>query len=56
MRALVLARFVDNNALNPAIEHCGPEDFCWTSTGGCYAVIALGEGRRAIDLGTLKEE
>jgi len=34
-RSVLGAILLDNNALNPAIEHLRPEDFFWTSTGAC---------------------
>src|SRR5260370_2640917 len=56
-RSVLGAILLDNNALNPAIEHLRPEDFFLDQhRRGFTQMIALGEGQQALDLGTLTEE
>ncbi len=56
-RSVLGAILLDNNALNPAIEHLRPEDFFLDQHRRVFTqMIALGEGQQAIDLVTLTEE
>jgi replicative DNA helicase len=56
-RSVLGAILLDNNALNPAIEHLRPEDFFLDQHRRVFTqMIALGEGQQAIDLVTLSEE
>src|SRR5216684_1316382 len=56
-RSVLGAILLDNNALNPAIEHLRPEDFFLDQHRRVFTqMIALGEGHQAIDLVTLTEE
>ncbi|PYU73004.1 MAG: replicative DNA helicase, partial [Acidobacteria bacterium] len=56
-RSVLGAILLDNNALNPAIEHLRPEDFFLEQHRRVFTqMIALGEGQQAIDLVTLTEE
>src|SRR5260370_20663135 len=56
-RSVLGAILLDNNALNPAIEHLRPEDFFLDQHRRVFTqMIALGEEQQAIDLGTLTEE
>src|SRR5260370_35683535 len=55
-RSVLGAILLDNNALNPAIEHLRPEDFFLDQHRRVVTqMIALGEVQQAIDLGTLTE-
>src|SRR3989440_11318437 len=56
-RSVLGAILLDNNALNPAIEHLRPEDFFLDQHRRVFTqMISLGEGQQAIDLVTLTEE
>jgi len=56
-RSVLGAILLDNNALNPAIEHLRPEDFFLDQHRRVFTqMIALGEVQQAIDLVTLTEE
>src|SRR5258706_12887798 len=56
-RSVLGAILLDNNALNPAIEHLRPEDFFLDQHRRVVTqMIALGEVQQAIDLVTLTEE
>jgi replicative DNA helicase len=56
-RSVLGAILLDNNALNPAIEHLRPEDFFLDQHRRVFTqMIALGESQQAIDLVTLTEE
>jgi replicative DNA helicase len=56
-RSVLGAILLDNNALNPAIEHLRPEDFFLEQHRRVFTqMIALGEVQQAIDLVTLTEE
>jgi replicative DNA helicase len=56
-RSVLGAILLDNNALNPAIEHLRPEDFFMEQHRRVFTqMIALGESQQAIDLVTLTEE
>jgi replicative DNA helicase len=56
-RSVLGAILLDNNALNPAIEHLRPEDFFLDQHRRVFTqMIALGEMQHAIDLVTLTEE
>jgi replicative DNA helicase len=56
-RSVLGAILLDNDALNPAIEHLRPEDFFLDQHRRVFTqMIALGEGQQAIDLVTLTEE
>src|SRR6202166_3895928 len=56
-RSVLGAILLDNNALNPAVEHLRPEDFFMEQhRRGFTQMIALGESQQAIDLVTLTEE
>src|SRR5258708_17447416 len=56
-RSVLGAILLDNNALNPAIEHLRPDDFFLDQHRRVFTqMIALGEGQQAIDLVTLPEE
>ena len=56
-RSVLGAILLDNNALNPAIEHLRAEDFFLDQHRRVFTqMIALGEGQQAIDLVTLTEE
>src|SRR6267143_1807521 len=56
-RSVLGAILLDNNALNPAIEHLRPDDFFLDQHRRVFTqMIALGEVQQAIDLVTLTEE
>src|SRR5712691_7040915 len=56
-RSVLGAILLDNNALNPAIEHLRPEDVFLDQHRRVFTqMIALGEGQQAIDMVTLTEE
>src|SRR3989454_11743967 len=56
-RSVLGAILLDNNALNPAIEHLRPDDFFMDQHKRVFTqMIALGESQQAIDLVTLTEE
>jgi replicative DNA helicase len=56
-RSVLGAILLDNNALNPAVEHLRPEDFFMEQHRRVFTqMIALGESQQAIDLVTLTEE
>ncbi len=56
-RSVLGAILLDNNALNPAVEHLRPEDFFLDQHRRVFTqMIALGESQQAIDLVTLTEE
>ncbi len=56
-RSVLGAIILDNNALNPAVEHLKPEDFFLDQHRRVFTqMIALGESQQAIDLVTLTEE
>src|SRR5438552_18872811 len=56
-RSVLGAILLDNNALNPAIEHLRPEDFFLDQHRRVFTqMISLGEVQQAIDLVTLTEE
>ena len=56
-RSVLGAILLDNNALNPAIEHLRAEDFFLDQHRRVFTqMIALGESQQAIDLVTLTEE
>jgi replicative DNA helicase len=56
-RSVLGAILLDNNALNPAVEHLRPEDFFLVQHRHVFTqMIALGETQQAIDLVTLTEE
>ena len=56
-RSVLGAILLDNNALNPAVEHLRPEDFFMDQHRRVFTqMIALGESQQAIDLVTLTEE
>ena len=56
-RSVLGAILLDNNALNPAVEHLRPEDFFIEQHRRVFTqMIALGESQQAIDLVTLTEE
>jgi replicative DNA helicase len=56
-RSVLGAILLDNNALNPAVEHLRPEDFFMEQHRRVFTqMIALGENQQAIDLVTLTEE
>jgi replicative DNA helicase len=56
-RSVLGAILLDNNALNPAVEHLRPEDFFLDQHRRVFTqMIALGEMQQAIDLVTLTEE
>jgi replicative DNA helicase len=56
-RSVLGAIILDNNALNPAIEHLKPEDFFLDQHRRVFTqMISLGEAQQAIDLITLTEE
>src|SRR5271169_2904625 len=56
-RSVLGAILLDNNALNPAIEHLRAEDFFLDQHQRVFTnMIALGESQQAIDLVTLTEE
>jgi len=56
-RAVLGAVLLDNNALNDAVENLRPEDFFLDQHRRIFAqMIAMREGRQAIDLVTLTEE
>jgi len=55
-RSVLGAILLDNNALNPAVEHLRPEDFFMEQHRRVFTqMIALGESQQAIDLVTLTE-
>jgi replicative DNA helicase len=56
-RSVLGAIILDNNALNPAVEHLKPEDFFLDQHRRVFTqMISLGESQQAIDLVTLTEE
>jgi len=56
-RSVLGAILLDNNSLNPAVEHLRPEDFFMEQHRRVFTqMIALGESQQAIDLVTLTEE
>jgi replicative DNA helicase len=56
-RSVLGAILLDNNALNPAVEHLRPDDFFLDQHRRVFTqMIALGESQQAIDLVTLTEE
>src|SRR2546422_8789324 len=56
-RSVLGAILLDNNALNPAIEHLRPDDFFMDQHKRVFTqMIALAESQQAIDLVTLTEE
>src|ERR1700730_3353944 len=56
-RSVLGALLLDNNPLNPAIQHLRPEDFFMEQHRRVFTqMIALGESQQAIDLVTLTEE
>src|SRR3989442_2059945 len=56
-RSVLGAILLDNNALNPAIEHLRPDDFFMDQHKRVFTqMISLGESQQAIDLVTLTEE
>ncbi|MFQ5670206.1 MAG: replicative DNA helicase [Acidobacteriota bacterium] len=56
-RSVLGAVLVDNSAMNVALQRLRPADFYWDAHRRIYnAMMRLAEGRRAIDLVTIKEE